>query len=215
MPISGNYYCNPALAKDGHNDIYLVPGSAITAYKPGMNLKPVSDFRLSITTASTGQPVYFFDQSSYIPVSWQWYFPGATIISSTSQNPGGIVYSSPGVYDVMLVTANASGSDSIAKTCFIKIEQASAIHETDLLSPVINVHPNPANEVIFITINTLNKNFTEGTVIRMIDVDAKEVFNIPFNIITEIPASEFKNGIYLLQIITRYKIESRKIIISH
>jgi len=46
-------------------------------------------------------------------VGWQWSFPGASPDTSTSFNPSGICYTSPGSYDVTLIAFNANGSDTV------------------------------------------------------------------------------------------------------
>jgi len=45
-------------------------------------------------------------------VSYEWVFPGGTPASSSVQNPGAVVFSTPGVYDVsLMVTDNDGASD--------------------------------------------------------------------------------------------------------
>ena len=62
----------------------------------------------------------FFDLSTNNPVSWQWYFQGATPDTSTLQNPTGICYNNYGSFDVKLIACNNNGCDSIILTSFIK-----------------------------------------------------------------------------------------------
>lgn len=63
--------------------------------------------------------VSFFDQSLNNPISWQWLFPGGSPSSSTDQNPAGICYNSPGVYDVTLITTSAVGNDTLTMPGYI------------------------------------------------------------------------------------------------
>ncbi|MEO5675374.1 MAG: kelch repeat-containing protein [Chitinophagales bacterium] len=63
----------------------------------------------------------FFDSSTNNPVSWQWLFPGGSPSSSTDQNPTGICYAVPGVYDVTLITTNINGSDTLILQNYITV----------------------------------------------------------------------------------------------
>ncbi|MBA2406546.1 MAG: PKD domain-containing protein [Chitinophagales bacterium] len=65
--------------------------------------------------------VSFTDSSSNNPTSWQWTFDGASPASSNLQNPVSICYDEPGVYDVTLVTTNASGTDSVTFNDYITV----------------------------------------------------------------------------------------------
>src|SRR4030095_411091 len=65
----------------------------------------------------------FTDSSTNNPQSWQWLFPGGTPSSSTDQNPSQICYQVPGVYDVTLITTNASGSDTLTLIDYITVYQ--------------------------------------------------------------------------------------------
>ncbi len=61
----------------------------------------------------------YFDLSTNNPVTWSWYFQGATPDTSTLQNPTGIYYPAYGTFDVKLVACNASGCDSMVLPAFI------------------------------------------------------------------------------------------------
>jgi hypothetical protein len=113
-------YCGTSLSKDG---IMLLFGSGnqITAYKKSGDFKPVADFRAEPTKILMGGSADFFDQSSYQPTQWSWQFPGSTTPASTEQNPQNIVYPSEGIYDVTLVAANSSGTDTLIKTCYVEV----------------------------------------------------------------------------------------------
>lgn len=141
-------YCNPALLKEG---IMVVTegGTSIRAYKPTLNIKPVADFRLGSRVITAGNSVDFFDQSSYSPSSWQWTFNGAATTGSTLQNPTGIVYNTPGIYDVKLVAQNIYGSDSIVKDCQIEV-LPSATAVFGQMEEEIKLYPNPFSDHIYI-----------------------------------------------------------------
>jgi hypothetical protein len=142
-------YCGPALAKDG---IFIITGAGfnIKAYKPNKPFKPVADFRADTTTIFTGTSLNFYDQSSYQPTSWAWSFPGAETTSSTDKNPENIVYNTPGTYEVSLISTNALGSDTLMKSCYIEVEQATYVDNSSGLQfefRLFQNYPNPFNPV--------------------------------------------------------------------
>ena len=142
----GSVYCNPSLGKDGIM-VVTAAGSSIRAFKPGMNLAPVADFRVSNTKILAGQTLNFFDQSSYGATVWAWEFPGASPSSSFVQNPSLIQYNTPGIYDVKLRVSNALGSDSVVKTCYIEVAEATVTPDV-LAGEQPIVYPNPTSGTI-------------------------------------------------------------------
>ncbi len=89
------------------------------------NSPPVTDFTVDKRIPSTTQTVYFYDNSSNSPTSWQWNFSPASITykngtTSTSQNPQ-VQFNTTGYYQVQLTTANAYGNNTKTKTDFIKV----------------------------------------------------------------------------------------------
>ncbi len=84
-------------------------------------LAPITNFWASSTNIMVGQSVNFFDSTRYCPASWNWSFVGGTPYSSTAQNPTGIVYNYPGVYNVCLTTTNAYGTSTICKAGYITV----------------------------------------------------------------------------------------------
>jgi PKD repeat protein len=71
---------------------------------------PTCEIGASATTITEGNTINFTDQSTGIPDSWSWTFEGGTPSSSTSQNPSGILFDTPGTYDVTLTASNSEGS---------------------------------------------------------------------------------------------------------
>ncbi|MGC9336786.1 MAG: C10 family peptidase, partial [Candidatus Cloacimonadia bacterium] len=78
-------------------------------------LLPLADFSASATTILPGESIDFYDLSEGIPNSWIWSFDGGTPATSSLQNPTGIMYSSPGTYDVSLSVGNTNGIDDTLK----------------------------------------------------------------------------------------------------
>lgn len=82
---------------------------------------PVADFKASDTSTCVESAIDFTDLTLYNPTSWQWTFEGGTPSESTEQNPEGIVYSTPGSYDVSLTVVNNTGSDDTTKIGYITV----------------------------------------------------------------------------------------------
>lgn len=78
---------------------------------------PIADFTSNFTTITEGDSVNFTDLST-VPsggpaiTAWLWTFTGATPSTSTLQNPTGIVWNTPGTYEVSLQVTNADGSNT-------------------------------------------------------------------------------------------------------
>jgi PKD repeat protein len=82
---------------------------------------PITDFKADHQTVCSGNFIQFKDLSSNgKPTSWNWNFPGGTPTSSFDSMPV-IQYNVPGNYDVSLITGNSTGSDSLTKNIFIRV----------------------------------------------------------------------------------------------
>jgi PKD repeat protein len=92
----------------------------------GTPLAPVANFTANALNISAGQSINFTDLSTNSPSNWSWTFTGATPSSSTSQNPIGITYNTPGCYQVALTASNAGGSNTSTQTCYINVIAAAA-----------------------------------------------------------------------------------------
>jgi hypothetical protein len=84
-------------------------------------LQPANVISASDTDVCEKFCVDFFDLSINNPTSWQWLFPGGTPASSTAQNPTNICYTAPGIFDVTLITTNATGSDTVVLIDYITV----------------------------------------------------------------------------------------------
>ncbi|HRG59548.1 MAG TPA: PKD domain-containing protein, partial [Bacteroidia bacterium] len=78
-------------------------------------------FTSNVNQITTGGTVNFTDLSNNNPTNWLWSFPGGTPSSSTLQNPGNIVYNTPGCYNVVLTVSNANGSNTHTESCYINV----------------------------------------------------------------------------------------------
>ena len=67
-----------------------------------------------------GNSVEFVDQSLGLATGFEWSFPGGTPSSSTGDNPV-VAYTSPGVYDVSLITTFVNGTDTLVLDSLIEV----------------------------------------------------------------------------------------------
>jgi PKD repeat protein len=84
-------------------------------------LAPITNFSASSTSIMVGQSVNFYDSTRYCPTTWSWSFVGGVPMTSTAQNPTGIVYPYSGLYNVCLTTTNAYGSQTLCKSDYITV----------------------------------------------------------------------------------------------
>jgi PKD repeat protein len=145
--MGGNTYCNLALAKDGIM-VLTGAGTSISAFKPSGPYSPVADFRSDSLRVFVNQPINFYDQSSYVPTSWEWSFPGAIPTSSTLSNPTGVIYSTPGIYEVGLIVTNSMGTDTIIKSCYLEVLPFTGNEDIQYMQ--VEVYPNPANNYLYL-----------------------------------------------------------------
>jgi len=81
----------------------------------------ISNFAASDTALCEKFCINFFDSSQNNPASWLWLFPGGNPSSSTDQNPSTICYTTPGIFDVTLITSGANGNDTLTLTNYITV----------------------------------------------------------------------------------------------
>lgn len=78
-----------------------------------------ADFTADNTQVAVGGTVNFQDLSGGFPTTWQWTFQGGNPSSSSVKNPSGIIYNTPGNYDVTLTVGNGSSNDTKTITGYI------------------------------------------------------------------------------------------------
>jgi len=79
-----------------------------------------ANFVASNTLPCTGTGVNFSDASAGNPTSWQWSFSGGSPASSTQQNPQGIIYNTPGMYDVTLTVSDGTTTSTLTRQAYIQ-----------------------------------------------------------------------------------------------
>jgi len=101
-----------------NDSIWATPGTGCDPWTD----PPIANFDASATTILTGSSIDFYDMSQGDPHTWSWTLQGSTQGTSTEQNPTGIQYNTPGVYDVCLVVTNDFGDDTKCVTGYITVE---------------------------------------------------------------------------------------------
>jgi PKD repeat protein len=108
----------------GRNNLWQPANLLLTGTEAGhvvQECAPKADFDLKKRQVCAGSSLAFKD------VSWRgvatqrtWYFPGGTPSTDTSAAPI-VTYNTPGLYDVILVVANANGSDSLVRSQLVRV----------------------------------------------------------------------------------------------
>lgn len=92
---------------------------------------PVANFHASTRTACPNTTITFSDSSSNAHVtSWQWSFPGGTMVGSSTVNDSmpKVSYASAGTYAVSYTASTSAGGNSITKNSLITINTNMAAH---------------------------------------------------------------------------------------
>lgn len=90
-------------------------------------LPPQAGFNATTTTGCAPLSIPFNNVSSENTVFFTWLFPGGTPNTSNQANPM-VTYSEPGTYDVSLVVSNETGSDTLTRVAFIKVDDVPDVN---------------------------------------------------------------------------------------
>lgn len=83
---------------------------------------PVANFTTQHRLIKRNTPVVFQDLSTNNPMFWSWAFEGGDPGSSNSQlQPGGVLFSNTGFFDITLNVGNVNGSDMLTKRDYIVV----------------------------------------------------------------------------------------------
>lgn len=123
------------------------------------NLRPVADFIASDTNPYRFVPVNFTNQTtsaSTANIQYQWsitptgWYNFENNTTQNSSNPT-LSFTLDTVFTVQLKATNSSGSDSIIKVDYIKVQhEIQSVHE--VTNTKLQVYPNPANEKLFVQV---------------------------------------------------------------
>ena len=109
-PAAGVYSVTLTVS-DGTNTEEFIRNNYINVTPPGGG-DLVAGFVASAYNITAGSCINFNDQSQGGPTTWSWSFPGASPLTSTSQNPTNICYNAPGIYDVCLMVTRGGDTDT-------------------------------------------------------------------------------------------------------
>jgi PKD repeat protein/glucose/arabinose dehydrogenase len=84
--------------------------------------KPMSQFTAATTGICTQEQVSFTDQTTGLADSYEWHFQGGVPSVSTLKNPI-VQYPNAGLFDVMLITENGGGRDTLLKPAYIDVRE--------------------------------------------------------------------------------------------
>lgn len=82
--------------------------------------RPVIEFSASATEICVGDTVYYMDNSSNNPTTWNWTFDGGDPAASTDQDPV-VIYNTPGTYAVQLEASNQFGSNESTQSDYVTV----------------------------------------------------------------------------------------------
>lgn len=140
LPVPYNYYAGPQLGCEG---ILVTAGAGTTlkGWKTAQSHPAVAWFHADQNRIIQGGVVQFTDLSSFGPQSWEWTFEGGVPEWSNQQNPGAITYPSPGLFQVTLSVGNTSGTDTVTRNCFVRVDETTGKDEPQ--QPAFDIFPNP------------------------------------------------------------------------
>lgn len=139
-----------------------------------MSPAPVADFVASATQVMVGDSVTFTDLSTNDPDTWNWIFSGGAPSVSTDSMPT-VTYNSPGLYDVTLITSNATGSSSPnVKVSYIEVVDNTSLSETGL-AEVVDIYPNPTSGSVTLEMDLSGG---ENVVVELYDLRARKLADL-------------------------------------
>jgi PKD repeat protein len=84
----------------------------------------VANFSAESVTGTAPLNVNFTDLSTGKPTSWAWDFENDGVIDNTTQNPQ-YTYRNSGNYSVLLTVKNATATESVTRTGYIQVKNAT------------------------------------------------------------------------------------------
>lgn len=163
------------------------------------------DFSANKTTVKVGDTVTFTNNTTPSDEQWAWKMSpaGCNYIMGTNSSSKApvVVFTQPGRYDVSLVaTSPSSESMSSSKPRYITVSGKTAIEQNLKAGDGIEIYPNPASGVIYITDRTV----TEGSKInwRLFDITGRVISGgtIKNSMGAKIDLPDCPNGVYYMQV---------------
>ena len=112
---------------DGGNNIYI-DNIRLTSTCELTEGTLIADLAADFNSGCTPLTANFSDISISMPEvsEWFWVFPGGQPAISTHPNPT-VDYNTTGLYDVMLIVSNGSGSDTVLKEDYITVSDTGSV----------------------------------------------------------------------------------------
>ena len=107
----------------GRNNLWTAGNLTLTGGDEVVLCK--ADFSANKTSICPGENVQFTNTTYNVSNGWTWSFPGGTPATSTDENPI-VNYSTPGVYQVELISTDGVDSDTETKVGFIAVLENSS-----------------------------------------------------------------------------------------
>ena len=195
-----------------HN-LYLVPADEV--YTEGADTGSFSRIELYYDTLAAGFSYAITDSlvsltdSSLFADSLSWDFGDETY--STEQDPTHI-YSNTGTYTITLTAYNDCGSDTFSQTLQII---NTGLKENQFYFNRLNIFPNPNKGKFMLEIETRK---VQNIEIKLLNLPGQLIFNETIKkaegiISMEIEMPKSSNGIYLLNIVDDFGVNTRKVVV--
>ncbi len=175
---------------------------------------PVATF--VIDSIKTPQ-VWTSDESTLDPTNWLWTWGDNTTSFSADANHA---YNSVGSYEICLKVTNnfsdkCANSAATEKTCKT-VEITVGIKEVNLLNASLDIHPNPTNGLISVTLQQENLKDVKVGIYNLIGelIVEKLIDNTSKNNTVNFDLSENAKGIYFVNIETEKAVTSKKVILK-
>jgi PKD repeat protein len=152
---------------------------------------PNAVISVSSVTACVRDTVFLNDASANNPTSWSWTMTGGNPAASTASNPA-VVYNTPGIYTVSLVSTNQFGSSSPAYQTItvVDCDNPNGIKSYGLERSV-RISPNPCADRLHISfLDNVNYNW------ELTDITGRKVKSGKGN--SEIEMNREQKGLYFL-----------------
>jgi len=211
-PAPFGYYCDPNLTKDGLM-ILTRSGNQITGIRSESQisaLPPVADFYAWTRDINMLGAVDFYDNSSYLPTSWEWTFEGGFPETSTVQHPLGIQYSQPGSYQVTLTVTNQHGEDVVTRECYINVDETVAVKEISDGDGLF-IYPNPVVDQISIQFGENTQTVSHVEIRNAIGVIVFEESNFHGNLMN-VDLTGLAIGLYVVKVEDGLTSRTRKVL---
>jgi PKD repeat protein len=169
-----------------------------------VNSPPVANFSYTLNNL-----VVNFTDSSLNGLTYNWDFGDTTYSSVTSPTH---TYPGSGTFNVVLTVFNSCGIDSIVVPIIIL---PSGINNS--LSDIINIYPNPAKDLLFISIDEI-RNIT-GIKITVFDLIGNEIISKEFSYINHgfiepIDLKSFSPGVYVVKVVCNNNVCFKKVVVK-